>query len=80
MTDQRDLLAAIGEVVVNSASLEYAVTTLVATMEGHRDQECEDRALGIVRTTGQAMRDLRRPLTVADWLDTWLTTIAPRTV
>ncbi len=60
MTDRRDLLAAIGEVVVNSASLEYAVAVLVAVTERQRDEAAENRALAIVRETGKAVKELKR--------------------
>ncbi len=58
MEDQ-ELLAAIGKVVVDAASLEYAVAILVAAIEGHRDQACEDRAVTIVKKSGAAMRWLK---------------------
>ena len=54
--EDRELLAAIGEVVVNSAALEYAVAVLVAMTEGLRDQDCEDHALATVRKTGSVER------------------------
>lgn len=57
---ERDLLAAIGEVVVNAALFEYAVAILVATMEGCRAQECEHRAVGIVRPARLTMREFHR--------------------
>jgi len=56
--EDRELLAAIGEVVVNAAALDYAVAVLVATIEGHRDQSCEDYAVAIVKAGGGAMRAL----------------------
>jgi hypothetical protein len=59
--EDRELLAAIGQVVVNAAALEYAIAVLVATIEGHRDQECEDHALTIVKNAGGAMRALMAP-------------------
>jgi hypothetical protein len=59
--EDRELLAAIGEVVVTAAALEYAVAVLVALTEGHQDQACEDCALSIVKgAQGGAMRELRK--------------------
>ncbi len=53
-------MAAIGQVVVNAAALDYAAAILVAMVDGLRDQQCEDRAVAIVKTSGGAMRTLRR--------------------
>ncbi len=52
-------MAAVGQVVVDSAALEYFAAVLVAMTEGRRDQDCEDRALAIVKDTGGAMTKLR---------------------
>jgi hypothetical protein len=57
--DDKELLAAIGQVVVDSAALEFAVAILVAVTEGLRDQDCEDHAVTTVKTPGGAMRELR---------------------
>ena len=59
--DNTELLAAIGRIVVNGATLEYAVAELVAVSEGLRDDEArQERAVAIVRVPGQAMRLFRR--------------------
>ena len=58
--EDKELLAAIGRVVVTSAVLEYSVAVLVAMTDGHRDQDCEDHALAMVRSTGRAMVELRK--------------------
>jgi hypothetical protein len=59
--DDTELLAAIGRIVVNAATLEYAVAELVAVAEGLRGEDArQERAVAIVRVTGQAMRLLRR--------------------
>jgi hypothetical protein len=58
--EDRDLLAAIGEVVIDAAALEYAIAGLVAVADGLRDQACEDRAVAIVKDTGRAMKELRK--------------------
>lgn len=58
--EDRDLLAAIGEVVVAAAQLEYAVAVLAAVSKGHRGQACEDCAAAMVKNPGGgAMGDLR---------------------
>jgi hypothetical protein len=57
--DDTELLAAIGRMVVEAAVLEYAVARLVAVSEGLRGAASEDRALEIVRKTGEAMRQFR---------------------
>jgi hypothetical protein len=54
--DDTDLMAAIGRMVVEAAVLEYAVARLVAVTEGLHVDACEQRALAIVRQTGNAMR------------------------
>lgn len=59
MEDQ-ELLAAVGQVVVDAARLEYFVAVLLAVTDGHRDQDCEDHAVAMVKVTGEAMRELRR--------------------
>jgi len=51
-----ELLAAIGQVVVNATVLEYQIAALVAVMEG-RDR---DRARELARRTGEAMRQLEK--------------------
>lgn len=56
----RDLFEAIGRVVVGAAELEYAIALLVGATEGLRGQECKERALEIVKTTGEAMRQFER--------------------
>ena len=58
-----ELLAAIGQVVVGAARLEYFAAVLLAVIDGHRDQDCEDHAAATVRRTGEAMRELRRRAT-----------------
>lgn len=60
MPEDKDLMAAIGEVVVYAAVLEYAVAVLVALIEGNRDQACEDRAIEMVKHPGGAVRGLRK--------------------
>jgi hypothetical protein len=55
----KDLMAAIGEVVVMSAVLDYSVAVLVAISDGYRYQECEDHALAMVKRAGRPMRELR---------------------
>jgi hypothetical protein len=57
--ENEDLMAAVGKVVVDAAALEYSVAVLVATTEGHQDQDCEDRALALVKDVGRAMRELK---------------------
>jgi hypothetical protein len=57
--EDQELLAAIGQMVVDIAVLEYFVAVLVAVTEGHRDQDCEDQAVAIVKVPGNAMRELR---------------------
>src|SRR5271169_3853037 len=52
--ENQELLAAIGQVVVNAAVLEYQVAVLVAVIEG-RDEE---RARELAGITGKAMRAL----------------------
>jgi hypothetical protein len=56
----KELLAAIGEVVVMSAVLDYSVAVLVAMTDGYRYQECEEHARVMVRSPGGAMRELRK--------------------
>lgn len=58
--EDQELLAAIGQVVVNAAALEYAVAVLAAVTEGHRDQACEDYAVALVKRPGGAMGELRK--------------------
>jgi hypothetical protein len=59
--EDRELLAAIGEVVVTAAALEYAVAILAAVTEGHRDQACEEYAVALVKKSGGgAMGELRK--------------------
>src|SRR5260221_8034629 len=58
--EDKELLDAIGEVVVTSAVLEYSVAVLVAMTEGHRDEDCEDHALAMVKNAGRAMTELRK--------------------
>lgn len=61
MADRRDLLAAIGEVVVCTARLELAVAILVAVTDGLRDQAAEVRAEAIIaERPGKALDELRR--------------------
>jgi hypothetical protein len=60
--EDKELLAAIGKVIVDSATLEYAVAVLVATFEGHRDQDREDRALVIVQDRRGGARGALRKL------------------
>jgi hypothetical protein len=55
MEDQ-ELLAAIGQVVVNAAVLEYQVAVLVAVIEGR----AEERARELAASTGEAMRALKK--------------------
>src|SRR5260370_32051812 len=57
--EDRELLAAIGEVVVTAAALEYAVAVLVAVTKGHREQDCENYAVALVKQPGGSMRELR---------------------
>jgi hypothetical protein len=57
--EDRELLAAIGQVVVDAARLEYFAAVLVAVTEGHRDQDCEEHAFAMVKKTGGAKRELR---------------------
>jgi hypothetical protein len=57
--EDRELLAAIGRVVVDAAVLESFVAVLVAVIDGHRDQDCEDHAVATVKMTGKAMSGLR---------------------
>ena len=54
------LMAAIGQMVVGAATLEYSVAVLVALTEGHWDQAAEDRALQLVQKAGAPMRELRQ--------------------
>ena len=58
--DDRDLFEAIGRVVIGAAELEYAVALLVAVAEGLRGRDSRQRALAIVRSTGEAMRQFGR--------------------
>ncbi len=58
--EDKELMAAIGQVVVTSPVLEYSVAVLVAMTDGHRDQDCEDHAHAMVRNTGRAMGELRK--------------------
>jgi hypothetical protein len=58
--EDKELMAAIGQVVVGSAVLEYSVAVLVAMTDGHRDQDCENHALAMVKKTGRTMRELRK--------------------
>jgi hypothetical protein len=53
-----DVLAAIGAVVVEAATLEYGAAVLVAVFEGHRGTQVEHRATAIAKKTGRAMREL----------------------
>jgi hypothetical protein len=54
-SDDADLLAAIGRIVVQAALLDYSVATLVATCEGLCGGACETRAVAIVRTADKAL-------------------------
>lgn len=56
MPPDRELLAAIGEVVVDAAALEYFIAVLVAVIEG-RDEEWARKQ---VAQTGAARRALER--------------------
>lgn len=56
----KDLMAAIGQVVVMSAVLDYSVAVLVAMTDGYRGQDCEEHARVMVRSPGGAMRELRK--------------------
>src|SRR5260370_35199295 len=58
--EDKELMAAIGQVVVTSPVLEYSVAVLVAMTDGHRDPDCEDHAHAMVRNTGRAMGELRK--------------------
>jgi hypothetical protein len=58
LVEDRDLMAAIGQVVVTAAALEYAIAILAAIIEGGRDQECEEHALALAKKSGGAMRAL----------------------
>src|SRR5260370_6015291 len=58
--EDKELMAAIGQVVVTSPVLEYSVAVLVAMTDGHRDEDCEDHAHAMVRNTGRAMGELRK--------------------
>jgi hypothetical protein len=57
--EDKELMAAVGQVVVDSATLEYFAAVLVAMTEGHRDQDCENRALALVKNPGEAMGALK---------------------
>jgi hypothetical protein len=59
VVDETELLAAIGRMVVEAAVLEYAVARLVAVSEGLRGEALEERALGIVKLTGEAMHQFK---------------------
>jgi hypothetical protein len=56
----RELLAAIGQVVVDAAALEYFVAVLLAVADGQREHDCEDHAVATVKIPGEAMRELRK--------------------
>jgi hypothetical protein len=58
--DDTELLAAIGRIVVEAAVPEYSVAMLVAVTEGLRGEACGDRAMAIVKKTGEAMRLFER--------------------
>ena len=58
--DDSELLAAIGRMVVNAALLEYSVAGLIAVADGLRGQARQDRVVGTVKKTGEAMRQFRK--------------------